>query len=212
MSDHISSSEGMSSHGAAEGKLSAFLSTTRGKAMIGTVALVALILAAVAIWLFFLLASSAQNALKVRAASTTRRATQVAREASDTIIVTPPPQKSLSVTFTFRNIFEPTVAGQAESTSDSGDSGTSSDSGGSSSSDPTSTPDVSENTLYLQSTSTVDGEQTATFVWNGKTYTLQEGDTIAGTPWKVLEIHDNYVVMLYGDTKVTLSTGQGLTK
>ena len=38
------------------------------------------------------------------------------------------------------------------------------------------------------------------------------GDPIADTPWKVVSIGDTSVVMLYGDTQVTLTTGQGLSK
>ena len=39
--------------------------------------------------------------------------------------------------------------------------------------------DVPEDTLYLVSIQTVDGEKTATFIWNDSTYTLAEGDTFA---------------------------------
>ena len=58
----------------------------------------------------------------------------------------------------------------------------------------------------------MNGEKVATFIWNGQTYVLSEGESIPDSPWKVLEINDDSVVMLFGDTRVTLSTGQGLTK
>ena len=61
-------------------------------------------------------------------------------------------------------------------------------------------------------TATVDGVKTATFVWNGASYTLAEDGEIPNSPWKVLQINSNSVVMLFGDTQVTLSTGEGLTK
>ena len=50
------------------------------------------------------------------------------------------------------------------------------------------------------------------FGWNGTTYTLAEGEQVDDSPWKVLEINSDSVVMLFGDTRITLSTGQGITK
>jgi hypothetical protein len=35
---------------------------------------------------------------------------------------------------------------------------------------------------------------------------------VGDTPWKVLSISDTSVVMLFGDDRVTISVGQGLTK
>ncbi len=50
------------------------------------------------------------------------------------------------------------------------------------------------------------------FVWNGVTYTEGAGGTIDSSPWKVLEVNSDSVVMLYGDTQVTLTVGQGVSK
>ena len=41
---------------------------------------------------------------------------------------------------------------------------------------------------------------------------LSKGDTLLDTPWKVVDIGDDSVEMLYGDTEVTLTVGQGLSK
>ncbi len=64
------------------------------------------------------------------------------------------------------------------------------------------------------SVSTVDGEPVAELVWNGQTYTLSEGESIPNSPWKVLSIDttNGTVVMLYGDSRVTLTVGQGISK
>jgi hypothetical protein len=71
---------------------------------------------------------------------------------------------------------------------------------------------VPADTLYLQSIQTTNGKRTATFIWNGATYTVGEGETLSGTPWKVVQIKENSAVMLYGDTEVTLTVAQGLSK
>lgn len=117
-----------------------------------------------------------------------------------------PPEKPLESDFTFRNVFAPSVKMPVSTTTSSSTTGSSSG-----------TTDIASlhipaDTLYLASIETVDGVKKATFYWNNESYSLAEGETLAGTPWKVEEIGDDTVVMLYGDTEVTLSTGQGLTK
>jgi len=47
---------------------------------------------------------------------------------------------------------------------------------------------------------------------NDQTYTLAAGEVISGTPWQVLSVSSTSVTMLYGDTQVTLTVGQGITK
>ncbi|KAF0209152.1 MAG: hypothetical protein Q8S43_05615 [Actinomycetota bacterium] len=104
--------------------------------------------------------------------------------------------------FTFRDIFKP-LAGAAASTTTSGTGS------------ETSTVDTSEyaaDTLYLVAISTSGNAPVAQMVWNQKEYSLSEGDVIAGTPWKVLDIRTDDVIMLYGDQQVVLSIGQGISK
>lgn len=116
--------------------------------------------------------------------------------------------KPLSSTFVFRDIFVPTVKPTIESTGTPSGSGTTTPSGES----PGGSAGIPADTLYLESISTVDGTPVANLVWNGKTFQAAEGDQLEGTPWQVLEISSNSVVMLYGDTRVTLTVGQGISK
>ena len=198
-----------------------FFATTTGKLVVGAVALILVvgIVGAIA-WAFLLNGSSAPQAPPTGAtiinpASSTASASANAVEAAP---ILEPQEKPLGSTFTFRNVFAPTlkeefpppdVSTTASSTSSS--SGSSS-SGASSSSTTTTTVKVPKDTLYLQSIQTVNSATTATFIWNGTSYTLKEGESIPDSPWKVLSIGDSSVVMLFGDTQVTLSTVQGLTK
>ncbi len=119
----------------------------------------------------------------------------------------------LTDVFTFRDIFEPLVkpvttgpgngAPDATGTAGSGETtGTENGSGVS----------VPEGTLLLQDITVEDGVPTAVFVWGSEAYAVQEGDRIADSPWQVLQIESNSVVMLYGDTQVVLSVGQAVSK
>jgi hypothetical protein len=112
--------------------------------------------------------------------------------------------KPLSSSFVFRDIFEPTIKPSVV-TSGTGASTDSTDTQGDA-------QNVPADTLYLESIETVDGTPVANLVWNGKTYQVAEGDQLEGTPWQVLEISSTTVVMLYGDTRVTLTVGQGISK
>ncbi len=130
---------------------------------------------------------------------------------------TVPEAKPLSSTFVFRDIYEPTVKPSVppSSTADETSTADGTDGGDGTSGDNTDggdTSQVPENTLMLKSVSTVDGVPTATIVWNGQTYEVSEGETLGDTPWQVLDISGSTVTMLYGDTKVTLTVGQGVTK
>jgi hypothetical protein len=100
--------------------------------------------------------------------------------------------------FTFRDIFMPTikVSDVPSSTVASGTSGSS----------------TQGNTLTLTSIGSENGAATAVLSWNGHTYTLAEGESIPNTPWRVLQIGTDSVTMLYGDNRITLSVGQGITK
>jgi type IV pilus biogenesis protein PilP len=71
---------------------------------------------------------------------------------------------------------------------------------------------ANDNTLVLSDITTEDGEKRAVLTYNGKQYSLAEGEVVPGSPWKVLKIYTNSVVMLFGDDRVTLSVGQGITK
>jgi hypothetical protein len=197
-----------------------FLATTTGRLVLGGVALVVVLVVIAGIaWAFLFSAPSSEPGGAVAATTGQAAVTQTSAASTPTAPADPivePEQKPLESTFTFRNVFAPTlkqptdpavvasITAVAASTSNGGSSN-----GGSSSTDDIEVPD---DTLFLVSIQTVDGDKTATFIWNDATYTLKEGETLTGTPWKVVEIGDSSVVMLFGDTQVTLTAGQGLSK
>jgi type IV pilus biogenesis protein PilP len=127
-------------------------------------------------------------------------ATQSAEEAVE------PAPVPLKRVFTFRDIFDPLIEPIPAPTGNSGTTTTSTVTGST-----TTTATASADTLTLQNVVSVDGEPAAVLLLNGQTYTLKAGESIAGTPWKVLSIDGQTVVMLYGDARVTLSVGQGVT-
>ena len=102
----------------------------------------------------------------------------------------------LNDVFTFRDVFQPLFSALP-----------SVDASPSADSSQTIDPDV----LYLQDVVTEDGVSRAVLLLGGATYTLADGEGISGTPWQVLTVSENSVVMLYGDGQVTLSIGQGVS-
>lgn len=174
-----------------------FLSTTPGKLVVGgvLVLLIAGILGAIAVFFLF---SQAENL--VDGGITTLPSIQTTSVAEVAPIEREAPR--LEDTFTFRNIFAPTIKPSVpESVTVSGD-GTSTAGGAS----------VPGDTLFLESVSVIDGDTVATLIWNGTTYVVGEGENLGETPWRVLSIDGASVTMLYGDTSVTLTVGQALGK
>lgn len=110
------------------------------------------------------------------------------------------PEVANAEVFTFRDIFEPLLKPIPAPTT---------------SNDTTETDDgtpTASDTLYLNDIVTEDGVLKAVLELDGQTYTLAAGEAIPGTPWEVLRVTDTQVTMLYGDTQVTLTIGQGITK
>lgn len=106
--------------------------------------------------------------------------------------------------FTFRDIFEPLITAKDAATQEPAPS-----------EDSTTAPDTTEyaaNTLYLVSVTTTGDQPEARMVWDQQEYTLSEGDLIPNSPWKLLQIRDDSVVMLFGDQQVILTVGQGIQK
>jgi type IV pilus biogenesis protein PilP len=121
-----------------------------------------------------------------------------------------PEDVELDDVFTYRDVFVPTVVLVSTTTSSTtSNSSTTNTTTNTSTTNQTATPD---NTLVLEDIATENGEPVAVLSWNGETYTLAEGETIPNTPWKVLEINSSTVVMLYGDARITLSVGVGISK
>ena len=206
-----------------EEKPAGFLASTLGKIIIGAVALVvALAVIGTLVWMAFFNTPTSQAPSKAASRVVTPASSNAASgsaPAAESDPITDPPEKPLESTFTFRNVFAPTVkkptpeAVITSITAPAVAAATSStNSGSGSGSGSNILTKVDKNTLYLVSIQTVNSEKTATFIWNATLYTLKKGDTIADTPWKVVSIGDSSVVMLYGDTQVTLTTGQGLSK
>jgi len=179
-----------------------FFSTTLGKAIIiaGGLAIVTALLATIGIMVLGNgLFSAAKEAAKAPIATAGAQ-----KPASPTEPAVARDVEPVEDVFTFRNPFVPTVkppvSTATSSTTSSGSTTTSS------------TPSVPADTLALESIKTVDGELVATFIWNGKSYTAGEGETLEGTPWKVVNLTSSSATMLYGDSEVTLSVGQGISK
>lgn len=180
-----------------------FLATPTGRLVVGGVA-ACILLGLLAFVAAAFLGARLQSPVKtVNVGVTTSTPTGGSTVATTTVPIAEPQERPLSSTFTFRNIFAPTVKPPKAASSSSG-SGTSAST--------TTSVTVPADTLYLQSIETVNGEKTATLIWNGATYAATAGDTLGDTPWKVLEVNSDSVLMLYGDTQVTLTTGEILTK
>lgn len=175
--------------------IAGFLSTTLGKLVVGGV-LVLLIGGAAAAAAFVFLFSEMNNAVQDALNGGAVVATGTAPVAE---VPMERPAPRLSDNFAFRNIFRPTVKPSVPPSSsvDASDGAV-----------PTLPPD----TLFLQSISVVDGEPKGTFIWNGATFTVGEDEVLEGTPWKVLSLSEGTAVMLFGDSRVTLTVGQATGK
>ncbi|MDO9107531.1 MAG: hypothetical protein Q7U89_00865 [Coriobacteriia bacterium] len=103
----------------------------------------------------------------------------------------------LSDLFTFRDIFEPLVKPAPEVDP---------------SADASATPDGEAGTLYLLNIVVEDGVSKAVLLYNNTQYSLPQNGVVAGTPWQVLSIGSSSVVMLYGDSQISLSVGQGVVE
>ncbi|HET6351944.1 MAG TPA: hypothetical protein VFG89_07440 [Coriobacteriia bacterium] len=184
-----------------------FFSTTLGKALMiaGGLAIVAALLATVGL---LILGNGLFNAVKDAAKDAAKAPVTTAsnqKPATPTEPATARDADPVEDVFTFRNPFVPTVKPPVSAT-------TTSSTGTSGSTNTSSTASVPADTLALESIKTVDGDLVATFIWNGKSYTAGEGDTLEGTPWKVVNLTSSSATMLYGDSEVTLSVGQGISK
>lgn len=174
---------------------SAFLSSTLGRIVLGVIGftVIAGLVAAIA---FFFFLSRVEQGVEVVVPEAPRQSS------SSTDTAAEPVQRRaqrLEDAFVFRNIFRPTVKPAIPPTRTPEATGTAG-------------VEVPANTLFLQSVSVIDGQERATLVWNGQTYTVGEGDVLGDTPWQVVSIEGNTVVMLYGDSRVTLVVGQGVGK
>lgn len=105
--------------------------------------------------------------------------------------------------FTFRDIFDPLIKPAAVPDAPGG---------GTTTTDPDTVTARTDNTLYLDEVITRDGDLVAVMMLGDEAYELSEGESIPGTPWRVLRITSTQVTMLYGDAQVIIGLGEGITK
>jgi type IV pilus biogenesis protein PilP len=186
-----------------------FLNSRSGRLIVGIAAVVVVVAVLGAIGMTFFGASGGQDVASTPnsgagGAAATKPPTEVAA-------IKVPADVELDDVFTYRDVFVPTVVLVSSTTTSTTSTSNSSTTGttNTSNSSTTSTP---EDTLVLEDIATENGAPVAVLSWNGETYTLAEGETIPNTPWKVLEINSSTVVMLYGDARITLSVGVGISK
>lgn len=149
---------------------------------------------AVAVVMTFFLGNVVDEALTTGITTTTSKPASETAEA----VAVEPDEVPLSDIFTFRDIFDPLVKPAPASEETSG------------SSESSATADGESGTLYLQNIIVEDGVSKAVLEYNGTLYSLPQGGVIPGTPWQVLSIGSSSVVVLYGDSQISLSIGQGV--
>lgn len=120
------------------------------------------------------------------------------------VAAAPAAEVAYSEVFTFRNIFIPLLKPKPEPTAPATSTTTPSTT-------DTETP-YARGVLYLDRIVTEEGVSKAVLRYNDTTYTLGPGEGIPGTPWEVVSVSSTSVTMLYGDVRVTLAVGQGISK
>ncbi|MDZ4655507.1 MAG: hypothetical protein U1F44_06495 [Coriobacteriia bacterium] len=175
-----------------------FLPTGGSKTMLAVVALGALaIIAGVVVALVLFVFTVGVDDTDITVTSDQPAAT------SETTAATEDAEPAEAVTnaevFTFRDIFEPLLVAIVVPTTTS-----------TTEADTANT--TTTGTLYLTSILVQDGEYMAVLSLDGVSYTLGDGQQVGDSPWQVVTVRTDSVVMLYGDTQVILNVGQGVTK
>ena len=194
---------------------SGFLATTLGKIVVigGAIGVLLVIAAVVTFAVVQFVVDSGEDAVESMIEATVPPATpggeaEVAENATKDGIHTP---VKLSDVHVFRDIFQPllTPVPVEEEDADGGPTN-----GGSEDTTDTAngSTEFEANTLYLLEISTQDGDPVARFHWNGTEYIAKEGVQLGDTPWRVLSIGQTSVTMQFGDSQLSLSVGQGITK
>lgn len=116
--------------------------------------------------------------------------------------------------YTSRDPFQPLIKEPAPTSSASASTTTSSTSTSAttSSTSTSSASTTASGTLTLVAVVTENGVRKAQLTLDGNTYTLAAGEQVGSSPWQVVEVGSDYAVMLYGDERVTLQVGQGISK
>lgn len=190
-----------------------FFSTPTGKAVAigGGAAAVLFVVAAVGIAVYvFVLGNKVEETVQRGAQGVATPATVPGKAASAPKPAVEPKEVALREVFTFRDVFAPLIDASAPAPAAAGD--TAGEGEGGETTGTAGGEAALPGTLYLQDVSTQDGEAVANLTLDGTEYALAEGDALGTTPWEVLSIEDDTVVMLYGDDRVTLTVGQGISK
>jgi type IV pilus biogenesis protein PilP len=184
-----------------------FLNSKAGKIIVGVAAVVVVVGVLGIIGASFLGSDTPPDA--ATSAGSTSGGAAVTKPVTPVSEVKVPDDVEFDDVFTYRDVFVPTVVLVSTTSTSTSTSNSSTTNTNTSTTSQTSTP---ENTLVLEDIATENGEPVAVLSWNGETYTLAEGESIPNTPWEVLEINSSTVVMLYGDARITLSVGVGISK
>ena len=193
-----------------------FLTTSTGKAVAGGVALLVLI-GIVGVVFFILALTGTKGASKSgneTSSSTMANSSVGAVAPVDAATVAVPAESPLQSTFTFRNVFVPTVKPTIVATESTTPAATPAETVPSTDvTSPTVEPVVT--TLTLNEIVLVGDAYKGVFTWNGATYTAGNGETIGSSPWKVIEVSVpelGTALMLYGDAQQTIAVGESISK
>lgn len=180
-----------------------FLSTGAGKLVIVVVALgvLAIIAGVVIALVLFVFGKSVVDDMDITITPAESTSTVETTETAEA--AAPAEAVENSEVFTFRDIFEPLLVPLVEPSTDSTTSSTP---------DTDTANTTTSGTLYLTNIIVEGTEYQAVLSLDGVTYTLSDGERVGSTPWQVVTVNGTSVVMLYGDTQVTLTIGQGITK
>lgn len=105
----------------------------------------------------------------------------------------------------YRDPFEPIAVATGSANSPAAGGTTSSDSQSGSS---VSSVDV----LSLESITTVNGVRSAIVLYRGQQYTVKTGDQIDSSPFRVTDIGESNISLLYGESRLTLQVGDTIVK
>jgi type IV pilus biogenesis protein PilP len=207
MADNLTPFDPATAPAAPQPGIRGFLNSKSGKLIVGIGAVIVVVAVLGAIGMTFFGASGGGDVATTPGTGSSGGAT-ITKPPISVVATQVPEDVELDDVFTYRDVFVPTVVLVSSTTTSTSNSSTTSTTNTSN----TSTTATPENTLVLEDIATENGEPVAVLSWNGETYTLAEGETIPNTPWKVLEINSSTVVMLYGDARITLSVGVGISK
>ncbi len=206
MADNLTPFDSSGAPAAPQSGLRGFLNSKPGKIIVGVAAVVIVVGVLGVIGTTFLGSGSSEDLATPTGTTGDSTVTKPVTPAIDAKVL--PKEVELDDVFTYRDVFVPTVVLVSTTTT----STSTSNSTTTSTSTTNQSTSVPADTLVLEDIATEDGQPVAILSWNGETYTLSEGESIPDTPWQVLEINSSTVVMLYGDQRITLSVGVGISK